>query len=259
MGAVTLMITNEKNVSFFPPTAEGVTLTSSRRGSPGTLKFTVLKDAQMAALGGFAEGSRVTLAVDGRQLFYGFIFVKRRDKSGAIECTAYDQIRYLKNKDVLSYKNSTAAEVIKLIAADKKLHLGEIEPTGYVIPFRSEENVTLLDMIETALDLELTHKGQMFVLYDDYGSLTLKNIASMRLDILINAAAAENFDYTSSIDEQTYNQVKLSYPNRESGKWESYIAKDSEHINQWGAAAIFRHFAGKRKRSGQSGRAAEAV
>ncbi len=239
MAAVTLMITNEKNVSFFPPTVEGIELSSSRRGSPATLKFTVLKDEAMADLGGFAEGSAVTLEVDGQQLFYGFIFVKRRDKAGAIECTAYDQIRYLKNKDILSYKNITAADVVRLIADDKKLKLGEIEPTGYVIPFRSEENITLLDMIENALDLELSHKGQMFVLYDDYGKLTLKNIANMRVDILINAAAAENFDYTSSIDEQTYNQVKLSYPDRDTGKWASYIVKDGEHINQWGLLQYF--------------------
>lgn len=239
MAAVTLMITNEKNLSFYPPVVEGITLSTSRRGSPGTLKFTVLKDENMAALGGFAEGSSVTLQVGDKPLFYGFIFVKKRDKAGAIECTAYDQIRYLKNKDILKYKNITAAEVVKLIATDKKLKLGEIEPTSYVIPFRSEENVTLLDMIETALDLELSHKGQMFVLYDDYGSLTLKNIANMRVDILINAAAAENFDYTSSIDEQTYNQIKLSYPDRDAGQWTSYIAKDGEHINQWGLLQYF--------------------
>lgn len=239
MAAVILMITNEKGRSFYPPTAEGIQLTTSRRGSPAVLKFTVLKDEAMGEIGGFAEGSAVTLQVDGKPLFYGYIFVKKRDKSGAIECTAYDQIRYLKNKDILSYKNITAAEVVRLIANDKNLKLGEIAPTSYVIPFRSEENTTLLDMIETALDLELSHKGQMFVLYDDYGALTLQNIANMRLDLLINAAAAENFDYTSSIDEQTYNQIKLAYANKESGKWETYIAKDSEHINLWGLLQYF--------------------
>ncbi|MCM1136324.1 MAG: hydrolase [Clostridium sp.] len=239
MAAVTLMITNAAGISFFPPTVEGIQLAYSRRGSPGTLKFTVLKDRAMADLGGFAEGSAVTLQVDGKQLFYGFIFMKRRNKAGAIECTAYDQIRYLKNKDILSYKNMTAAEVVKMIANDKNLQLGEMEATAYVIPMRTESETTLLDMIETALDLELAHQGQMFVLYDDFGRLTLQNIANMRLDLLISPSAAENFDYTSSIDEQTYNQIKLAYANKESGKWETYIAKDSEHINLWGLLQYF--------------------
>ena len=239
MAAVTLMITNTTGLSFFPPTVEGIQLSTSRRGSPGTLKFTVLKDEAMGAIGGFAEGSSVTLQVDGKSLFFGYIFVKKRDKAGAIECTAYDQIRYLKNKDIYVYEDKTAAEVVQMLAADYGLKLGEIEPTGYTIASRTEENVTLLDMIETALDLELSHKGQMFVLYDDFGRLTLKNITNMRVDLLINAAAAENFDYASSIDEQTYNQIKLAYANKETGKWETYIAKDSEHINLWGLLQYF--------------------
>ena len=85
---------------MYPPVAEGVQLTSCRRGSPATLKFTVLKDQTMADLGGFAEGALVQLFADGKPLFQGYLFSKRRDREGAIDCTAYDQIRYLKNKDV---------------------------------------------------------------------------------------------------------------------------------------------------------------
>ena len=235
MAAITLTISSPKGEIIYPPVADGVQLSSSRRGGPGTLKFTVLKDAAMADLGGFAEGALTQLFADGKPLFQGYIFSKRRDKEGAIECTAYDQIRYLKNKDVLRYKNMPASEVVKLIAADNNLQIGEIAPTGYIIPWRSEFNVTLLDMIETALDLELTNKGQMFVLYDDCGRLTLQNIAQMRLDILINAAAAENFDYTSSIDEQTYNQIKLASEDNH----KKYEAADGEHIKLWGKLQYF--------------------
>ncbi len=235
MAAITLLITNEKGRTMYPPVADGVQLSSSRRGSPAVLKFTVLKDKAMADLGGFAEGALAQLFADGKPLFQGYIFSKRRDKEGTIECTAYDQIRYLKNKDVLRYKNMLASDVVKLIAADNNLQIGEIAPTGYIIPWRSEFNVTLLDMIETALDLELTNKGQMFVLYDDCGRLTLQNIAQMRLDILINAAAAENFDYTSSIDEQTYNQIKLVSEEQQ----KKYEVGDSEHIKLWGKLQYF--------------------
>ena len=235
MAAITLTISSPKGEIIYPPVAEGVQLSSCRRGSPATLKFTALKDKAMADLGGFAEGALAQLFADGKPLFQGYIFSKRRDKEGAIECTAYDQIRYLKNKDVLRYKNMLASDVVKLIAADNNLQIGEIAPTGYIIPWRSEFNVTLLDMIETALDLELSHKGQMFVLYDDCGRLTLKNIAQMRLDILINAAAAENFDYTSSIDEQTYNQIKLASEDNH----KKYEAADGEHIKLWGKLQYF--------------------
>ena len=240
--ATKLMITNTQEKSFFPLVEEGIQWTTDRRGTPGTLKFTVLKDAALGALGGFGEGSAVNLIVNGKTLFYGFVFVKQRDKTnggGVIQCSAYDQIRYLKNKDTYVYENKTADAFIKMVAADYGLNIGSMESTSYVIPTRTRENETLLDMIEDALDLELTNQKQMFVLYDDAGKLTLKNISSMKVGLLIDPATGENFDYTSSIDEQTYNQIKLTYDNEETGKREIYIAKDSSHINDWGLLQYF--------------------
>lgn len=237
-----LMITNTKGKSFFPLVKEGIQWTTERRGTPGTLKFTVLKDKALGDLGGFGEGSAVNLIVDGKTLFYGFIFIKQRDKEnggGVMNCTAYDQIRYLKNKDTFCYKNKTADEVLKMLAADRGLQIGTIESTSYVVPIRTRENETYLDMIEDALDLELANAKNMFVLFDDAGKLTLKNISSMKVPLLLDPETGENFDYTSSIDEQTYNQIKLVYENEETGKREKYVAKDSSHINEWGLLQYF--------------------
>jgi len=256
---VKLLITNEKGTSFFPLVQEGIEWTTERRGSPGSLKFTVIKDKALGKVGGFGEGSSVNLIVNGKTIFFGFIFIKQRDKtneSGLIKCTAYDQIRYLKNKDTYVYENKTATAFIKMIASDYGLNVGSLEETKYLIPTRTEENATLLDMIETALDLELTNQKEMFVLYDDAGKLTLRNISSMRVPLLIDAETGENYDYTSSIDEQTYDQIKLTYDNEETGKREIYIAKDSAHIKRWGGIAILRHVERRRERRGKGERAA---
>ena len=80
---------------------------------------------------------------------------------------------------------------------------------------------------------------QLFVLYDDVGKLTLKNINSMKLDLLIDEETGENFSYESSIDDQTYNKIKLAYNNEETGKRELYVAQDGEKINQWGVLQYF--------------------
>ena len=40
--ATKLMITNTQEKSFFPLVEEGIQWTTDRRGTPGTLKFTVL-------------------------------------------------------------------------------------------------------------------------------------------------------------------------------------------------------------------------
>ena len=194
---VKLLITTTKGKSFFALAEEGIEWTTDRRGAPGTLKFTVFRDEALCRIGGFDEGSQVDLFVDGKPLFHGFLFIKQRDKTNGgavIRCTAYDQIRYLKNKDTIVYENKTADAFIRMVAADYGLAVGTLEGASYTIPTRTRENETLLDMIEDALDLELANAKNMFVLFDDAGRLTLKNIAGMRVPLLIDPTTGENFD-----------------------------------------------------------------
>lgn len=218
-----------------PLVEEGIQWTTERAGTPSTLKFTVVKDDNIA----FQEGDAVRMKLDGQNVFYGFVFKKKRNKYHNIEVTAYDQLRYLKNKDTYVFENKTASQIIQMIAADFNLNLGNIAGTSYVIPSRVEDNQSLFDIIQNALDLELQHTGELYCLYDDFGKLTLKNIASMKLDLLIDEDTAEDFDYTSSIDDQTYNQIKLIYDNEDEGSRDVYIAKDSGNINQWGVLQYF--------------------
>ena len=209
---------------------EGIELESERKGSPGKLTFTVLKDNVIQ----FEEGDPVKFLVDNQDTFYGFIFTKGRDKSKSIKVTVYDQLRYFKNKDTYVYKNKTASQVIRMLASDFSLRVGTIENTEYIIPSRCESDKTLFDIAQNALDLELENKRQMYVLYDDCGKICLKNIERMKLGLVINAETGENYDYTSSIDSDTYNKIKLTYDNEKTGKREVFIAKDSSNINKWG-------------------------
>jgi hypothetical protein len=143
------------------------------------------------------------------------------------------------NKDTYIYTNKTASDVIKMIAADFGLQVGTIEQTGFNIPSRVEDNTALVDMINNALDLELTNKKQMFVMYDDFGKITLKNIENMKIGLVIDEETGENFDYTSTIDDQTYNKVKLSYENEETGKRDIYVVQHGGNINSWGVLQYF--------------------
>ena len=231
---VELLIQHGSNL-YQPLVKEGIQWTTERCGSPSILKFTVIKDQNIS----FAEGDAVRLKVDDKNVFYGFVFTKKRNKDHHIDVTAYDQLRYLKNKDTYVIEGKTASQIIKMIANDFNLNLGTIESTGYVIPSRTEDNQSLFDIIQNALDLELQYKGEMYCLYDDFGKLTLKNIASMKLDLLIDDETAEDFDYESSIDKQTYNQIRLMYDNEEVGEREIYVTKDSSKINQWGVLQYF--------------------
>lgn len=219
----------------FPAVAEGAKLTLERKGVPSKMVFTVVKDAAL----NFQEGDPVKLTVDGTPMFYGFVFTKSRNKDEMIDVTAYDQLRYLKNKDTITEEGLKASDLLKRIATDFRLNLGTVEDTGYIIETIVEENQTLFDMLQNALDETLLNTGKLFVLYDDCGNLTLKNVNSLKTDLLIDAATAENFSYSSSIDEQTYNKIKLTFNNEKTGKRELYVAQDGEKMNQWGVLQYF--------------------
>jgi hypothetical protein len=171
--------------------------------------------------------------------FYGFVFSKKRDKQQIINVVAYDQMRYLKNKDTYVYSNKTASELAKMIAEDFRLNLGVIEDTGYKTAQKAEDNTTLLDIIRNALDETLIQRKKMFVLFDDFGKPVLRNVEGLKLGLVIDEETGENFDYTSSIDDRTYNKVKLSCENEDAGKRDIYIAQDGQHINDWGALQYF--------------------
>lgn len=238
---VELLVGNESGTKVYQPAVEeGIEWSTERRSAPGKLVFKVLKDDIL----NFSEGSPVRLTVDDDKIFFGFVFKQQRTKDKIITVTAYDQLRYLKNKDTKVYENKTASQFIKMVADDCELNLGTLENTKYVIPSRVEENTSFFEMIENALDLTLTNTKEMFVLYDDFGKLALKALSSMYVGnsgtyLMIDEETGENFDYTSSIDENTYNKIKLTYDNENTGHREVYIAQDSNNINRWGLLQYF--------------------
>lgn len=225
-----------------PIVTDEVTWKTQRKGAPGELVFTVIKDDKLS----FPEGSEVKLEVDGKGVFHGFVFTKSRDKMQHIKVVAYDQLRYLKNKDTLVYADWTCGKLLSYIATAFKLNIEKdskgnmkgIADTGYKVGTtedpRVEENSTLFDMILNNLDETVYNTGKLFVLYDDCGYLRLKNADDMKVEYLISDEVGENFDYQSSLDGDVYNKVKLYVEDSETGKRDTYTAQDNSKISQWG-------------------------
>ncbi len=221
--------------AYIPAVEEGIEWTTERRGSPGKLTCKILSDKILHV----SEGSMIQLRVDEKPVFSGFVFRQQRDREGIITVTAYDQLRYLKNKDSIFYENQTADALVRMLAEDYSLEVGTLENTGYVIPYRVEKNTSLFEMIENALDLTMTNTGEIFVLYDDFGKLTLKRLSSMIVGtpetcLLVDRESGENFEYTSSIDENTYNRIKLIRDNEDVKNGDCCIASSTENMRLWG-------------------------
>lgn len=219
------------------PIIEGpVTWETTRMGQPGKLNFNVVKDEIID----FQEGNEVQFMSDNENIFKGYVFTKDRDKNQIIRVTAYDQLRYLKNKHTYIYEKKKASDVINKIAKDFNLETGTIADTSYVIPSRIQDNKTLFDIIYDALDLTLMNKRKLYVLYDDFGKLTLKDIETMKIpDLVIGEYNSQNFSYKTDIDTDTYNRVRLYRDNEKTGKREIYEVKHSENMNKWGTLQYF--------------------
>lgn len=227
--AVELIIQNGTK-AYLPVVEDTIEWTTERKGVPGKLAFKILNDGHID----IQEGNAVRFKYDDKNVFFGFMFEKGTDKSKEVSITCYDQLRYLKNKDTYVYTNKTAKGFIKMVADDFGLRCGNLIETSWTISNRVEENKTLFDMFQNALDITLQNTGELFVLYDDFGKLTLDHIQNMRIPLLIDEETSEDYDYKSSIDGEVYNQIKLTYDNEKTGKREVYISKDSNHINEWG-------------------------
>lgn len=217
-----------------PAVVEGITWTTSRKGEPGKLTFTVIKDDALA----FREGAHVRFLWDGDKVFYGFVFTKHRNKEHHITVTAYDQLRYLKNKTSYIFTGIRADQVVKRVADDFLLKTGSLDNTGYVIPKFNKDNMSLFDIILDAIDATVMATGNLYFIYDDFGKITLKNIKDTKLNILIDSSTAEDFDYSSSIDNNTYNRIVLT-DSEEKSERNVVKVQDEKNIQKWGVLQYF--------------------
>ena len=230
-----MVLTIQHNGTLFePPVKEGVEIEWERTGSPGKLTFTVLKTEGVD----FSEGDPVCFYYDKKPVFMGYVFKKSRDREQQIEVTCYDQIRYLKNKYTYIFENKTASQIISALCNDFNLSTGIMDNTGYVIPAISKENISALDIALDVLEETLLNTGNMFVLYDDFGKINVKNCANMMSTTLIYEQSAENFDYSSSIDDETYNNIVLYYKG-DDNTIQIFTASSEARIREWGTLRYF--------------------
>jgi hypothetical protein len=215
----------------YAPITQKVDYTTNRNGSAGKLTFSYMQQKPI----NLTEGAKVQFYVDGQEIFLGFVFVIEQDRWGIVSVTAYDQLRYLKAKASYSFAGKRLGEIIQQIATDMQLQAGNLEDTGYIIPTLTKENTECLDIIEYGLQVTQYNTGKTFVFYDDFGKLSLRESKNMMSDILIgNGSIITDYSYKSDIDSDTYNQVKLVRPNKETGQGDTYVFNDQSTIKKWG-------------------------
>lgn len=222
------------NILYEPPVEEGVQIEWERTGTPGKLTFTALGWDNL----NIGEGDPVCFYYGDKKVFMGYIFTQKRDKEHKIQVTCYDQLRYLKNKYTYVFEKKTATQIVKAMCKDINLTTGSMDNTRYVIKAIAEENKAALDIILDILEDTLLNTGNMFVIYDEFGKIRVRNVANMTSDIIIAEDTAENFDYSSSIDNETYNSIMLYYKDKDDGI-KMFTASSKTNIKKWGLLRYF--------------------
>lgn len=214
--------------SFTPPVQAGVRVIFEGKGVAGRLEFNTLKTEGMP----FQEGDPVTFFVAGEPFFSGRIFSKRRKKENIISCTAFDNLRYLKGKDSYYGKNKKASEILRELAGVVNLSLGDVADTGYTFPEVIEENNEIFNIITKKITETEILTGHGFTLLDEKGKICLRRNTDLRTDYILSSKNAEDFDYQSTINNDTFNKIKIWYGDFKKGLGQ--FAEASGNVDTWG-------------------------
>ena len=111
----------------------------------------------------------------------------------------------------------------------------EQDAPTYAIPSLIGENQSCLDIIGQAVNQTLLNTGVMYVFFDNGQGLSLQEAGKMVSNILIGEKSLlTDYTYQSDMDQQTYNSVKLSRPDEETGHTQVFEARDSQSIERQG-------------------------
>jgi hypothetical protein len=203
---------------------------------PGKLSFTYQEDPTVI----ISEGSIVSLKVDNKGVFFGYIFKKGKKNDTGIPITAYDQMRYLKNQDTYVISGLTASQLFSKVCKDFQLRHNVVNESGYVLADRVYDNKSLFDIIDWGITETMAYTSNWYMIRDNFGTIEFVNLNSLKTDLFIgDKSLLTDYDYESSIDDDTYNQVKLVKENKNTQKREVYIVKDSSTISKWGLLQYF--------------------
>ena len=203
---------------------------------PGKLTFSYIDDTKVT----INEGSPISFKVDGKEVFFGYVFKRGKKKDEKIPITAYDQMRYLKNKDTKVLSGLTATQVFTKLCKEYQLTHKVVDNINYIVPPKPHDGKTLFEIIQYGIDQTLINTGNWFMIRDNFGILEFVNINSLKTDLFIgDESLLIDFDYESSIDDDSYNQVQLIKENKDANIRERYIVKDSSTIKQWGLLQYF--------------------
>jgi hypothetical protein len=206
-------------------------------GQPGKATLNIIKNDLVP----FAEGNTIEIYDNEKGIFKGFIFTISYTKNNIIQIIAYDQTRYLKNQDHYQFKAGiTSSNIFEEICKDYKLKYNTVTTSTFGLPSKIHDNKCLGDIIQESLDLTLIHAGKKYIIRDNFGTLEHIDLLALQTNYLIDDDIIIDYNYSSSIDNDVYNVVKLRKSKITKGdKKNGVLLSESNTIKGWGKLQYF--------------------
>ena len=204
-------------------------------GQPGKLTVSLQQDPN-----GILElvcGSILRFSVDDVGIFYGYIFTMGTDATGVYKITAYDQMRYLKNKETYITSNETASAVFGRVCKDnfQASQYKVIIPSTFIAPEYNHAGKALYETINYGIQYANVNEKKQYFVKDKFGVLQFTELGQEKTNLIIgDESLLTSYQYEISIDKNTYNSVKVYRDNEKTGKREVWIEFDSTTQKQWG-------------------------
>lgn len=227
---------------------ESITISTSLGSQSGRCEVNLVGDGAS-----FSLGSRLQLFEGENGIFIGHLMNVSMQDENRFTATFYDQLRYLRNVDVMVYKDITASELFRQICSiseslahykpdyrGQKIELGTVDESSYKLPATVAEGKSYWDMLRDAIEQTLAYEGRFFIIRDVFGKLEFRDIETLKTDFVIDdEGTGIGYDFTIGIDRNSYNQVKIGYEDGSEGARKWGIAYDQDLIDKWGVLQYY--------------------
>lgn len=204
--------------------------TTGTGSQPGKFEFSILEDKVVF----LRTGDIIEVKADGKAIFKGKIFIRKKKKHKSWQITAYDNLRYLKNEDTIVFGASSASARFKTICQTQGLPYRILDNVGYNCAAAIMDKKTYFSMMEDSLEETRNGYGMRYGIRDNAGTVEFCAFNRMITKLVLgDQSLVTDYDYESSIDD-AYNSVKVIRENEDKKTREVYTATHAGNIEKWG-------------------------
>lgn len=195
----------------------------SLEGSAGTLDTSYIESEGLD----INEGDAIVVKLEGKTIFYGWVFSKSKSYNESVSIKAYDSKKYLAYKDVNVVGAETINECFERICKMCKLKYKVVDTSNYSIPYKIHDGETYNDMLQYAIDQTFIRNHERFCIRCNGDTLELVNVEKQQQNLIIgDKSLLTGYEYSSDI-ENTYTSYKIQ---RETSSEEQKNLNDVQKI-----------------------------